>query len=189
MAGGGVGEASLVFGGWQPRGQPESFRSVEAHLGLGRFTLISKQEQKVSAWRAVLHLPWMPQQRWGSVVDHSWGSSCPVCARPLRTPPPLSFSRTPSTFFFPPLEARFYFPIKLLSILRNAARGAFSKAPCRPNCKRKRRRKRGDGRKQNNPDFPPCPSHLNTSTLQQLSSRPHQVGGRCQIYHQSASSL
>lgn len=101
MAGGGVGEASLVFGGWQPRGQPESFRSVEAHLGLGRFTLISKQEQKVSAWCAVLHLPWMPQQRWGSVVDHSWGSSCPVCARPLRTPPPFLFHEPLLPSFFP----------------------------------------------------------------------------------------
>lgn len=100
MAGGGVGEASLVFGGWQPRGQPESFRSVEAHLGLGRFTLISIQEQKVPAWCS----PARPLDAL-TVLGLSRGSQLEIqlpCVCPSSAYSPSSFTGTLSTFLPPP---------------------------------------------------------------------------------------
>lgn len=106
MAGGGVGEASLVFGGWQPPGQPESFRSVEAHLGLGRFTLISIQEQKVPAWCS----PARPLDAL-TALGLSRGSQLEIqlpCVCPSSACSPSSFPRTLSTP--PPFPSQILFP-------------------------------------------------------------------------------
>lgn len=163
MAGGGVGEASLVFGGWQPPGQPESFRSVEAHLGLGRFTLISIQEQKVPAWCS----PARPLDAL-TALGLSRGSQLEIqlhCVCPSSACSPLFFSTNP--FYPPPLPQPDSISLSNCSILRNAALGAFSKAPSRPNCKRKKRRKRDGGRKQKIQTSRPDPL---TSTLAHLSN-------------------
>ena len=173
----------MASGGWHPWGRPESFRSVETHLGL-----ILAQKLQVRARHPLgshyPHLLWTFQTLSGG---SQLGSRCPECAYLLRTP--FSFFLFPFPFSFPcsPLLKPFSIPLPNYCPLPGQQPwGAFSNTPSRPNCKRKKEGRQGQGeygggQKTKNPNLLPGPlSAPQTSTPQQLSSRLKQVSGQCQ---------
>lgn len=138
----------MASGGWQSRGRPEFFRSVEAHLGLGLH--LAKGAESPGTSPSGISLPCTscglsrgPGAQWGSVVGHSWdlaALSVPVlCVASL-------FFFFLSTFSVLPSRRKLLFHYQtIVPFLEHSpgAGGAFSNVPNTLNCQRKKERRQG----------------------------------------------